>query len=135
MRVVLDTNILVSAAIKPHSRIASYLRSGTFILLTSNATLQEFITVLNRPHLREKYQLTPHYIHAYLGLLKLHSEQVNPVETIVACRDPKDDKFLELAITGRANALVTRDEGLLVVHPLRGIPIVTPDTFWRLLSE
>ena len=117
MRVVLDTNILVSAAIKPNGRIASNLRSGTFILLTSDASLQEFVAVINRPHLREKYQLTPHYIHAYLGLLRLRSEQVDPVERITACRDPKDNKFLELAVAGRANLLVTRDEDLLVLHP------------------
>ncbi len=45
---------------------------------------------------------------------------------IRACRDPKDDKFLEVAVHGRADAIVTGDEDLLVLHPLRGIAILTP---------
>lgn len=45
---------------------------------------------------------------------------------IRACRDPKDDKFLELAIDGRADAIVTGDQDLLVLHPFRGIAVLTP---------
>jgi putative PIN family toxin of toxin-antitoxin system len=46
--------------------------------------------------------------------------------TIRECRDPKDDKFLELAVNGRANVLVTGDKDLLALHPFRGIPILAP---------
>ena len=42
------------------------------------------------------------------------------------CRDPKDDKFLELALNGKATHIVSGDEDLLVLHPFRGIPILTP---------
>ena len=48
---------------------------------------------------------------------------------IVACRDPKDDKFLDLAVSGQATHLVTGDPDLLALHPFRGIDIVTARAF------
>jgi predicted nucleic acid-binding protein len=47
--------------------------------------------------------------------------------TINECRDPRDDKFLELAVSGRADYLVSGDKDLLVLHPFRMIPILRPD--------
>ena len=46
-----------------------------------------------------------------------------------ACRDPKDDKFLDVALAGGAHALITGDLDLLALHPFHGIPIVTPAEF------
>jgi len=64
--------------------------------------------------------------------MELFARYVNSV-TIVPqaamvreCRDPKDDKFLELALDGQADLLVTGDEDLLAQHPWRGIPILSP---------
>ncbi|WP_459868116.1 putative toxin-antitoxin system toxin component, PIN family [Endothiovibrio diazotrophicus] len=45
------------------------------------------------------------------------------------CRDPKDNKFLELAVAGGASALITGDQDLLALHPFRGIPILAPADF------
>jgi len=50
-------------------------------------------------------------------------------ETIIECRDAKDNKFLELAISGKASAIITGDKDLLVLHPFRGIPIITVSQF------
>ena len=55
-------------------------------------------------------------------------------EMITICRDPKDDMFLELAISCQANALVTRDGDLLTLHPFRGIPIITVSNFVKLFT-
>jgi uncharacterized protein len=54
---------------------------------------------------------------------------VTIAERIVACRDPTDDKFLELAINGQADAIVTGDLDLLVLNPFQGIPIIDPVAF------
>jgi predicted nucleic acid-binding protein len=51
------------------------------------------------------------------------------LEPIVACRDPKDDKFLELAVSGRAACIVTADEDLLALNPFRGISILSVERF------
>lgn len=48
---------------------------------------------------------------------------------VTVCRDPKDDKFLEVAVNGAATYIITGDNDLPVLHPFRGIPIVTPRTF------
>ena len=58
-------------------------------------------------------------------------ELVVITERIAACRDPKDDKFLELGVSGKAEVIVSGDRDLLDLNPFRGIPIVTPATFVR----
>ena len=50
-------------------------------------------------------------------------------DRVVECRDPTDDKFLDLAVNGRADLILTGDKDLLVLNPFRGIPIVAPSTF------
>ena len=52
-----------------------------------------------------------------------------------SCRDPKDNQFLELAVNGQADFIVTGDEDLLVLHPFRAIPILTPRDFLHVLEE
>ena len=54
---------------------------------------------------------------------------------ITICRDAKDDKFLELALNGRADIIVSGDQDLLTLNPFQGIPIVQPATFIRLMTE
>jgi predicted nucleic acid-binding protein len=57
------------------------------------------------------------------------AELVTITARIAACRDPTDDKFLELAVNGHADLIVSGDADLLALNPFRGIPIVTPATF------
>jgi putative PIN family toxin of toxin-antitoxin system len=64
-----------------------------------------------------------------LGKLLASAELVTITERIVACRDPSDDKFLELAVGGRADLIVSGDRDLLALNPFRNIPIVTPAIF------
>lgn len=54
---------------------------------------------------------------------------VDVADVVTKCRDAKDNKFLELAVTGYAACIVSGDGDLLVLHPFRGIPIVTPQAF------
>ena len=56
-------------------------------------------------------------------------------EKVRACRDPKDDKFLELAVNGEADCIVSGDEDLLSLDPFRGIQILAPDKFLDTLSK
>lgn len=63
--------------------------------------------------------------------LLLTAELVGITERIAVCRDPTDDKFLELAINGAADVIVSGDADLLVLHPFRGIPILSPAGFIR----
>jgi uncharacterized protein len=132
MRAVIDTNILVQALIKPMGTVGPVLqrlRAGVYTFLYSETTLQELVDGLNRPHLRRKYSIQDEDVQTLLALLLLRGEAVKITQTLHLCRDPKDDKFLDVAVAGAANVIVTGDEDLLVLGAVAGIPTVTPSTF------
>lgn len=138
MRTVVDTNILVRALIKPQGSVGPVLqrlRRRDYTLLLSRATLDEAVEVLHRPRLRDKYDLSDSILRAALRLLVLRSELVQPDVQIAVCRDPKDDKFLEVAVAGKADAIISGDDDLLILDPYAGIPIVTPRRFLAMLDH
>ncbi len=71
----------------------------------------------------------------FLTSLILHSTPIETNETISECRDPKDNKFLELAVCGKADFIISGDEDLLVLNPFRNIQIITPDSFLKIYSK
>jgi putative PIN family toxin of toxin-antitoxin system len=130
VRVVVDTNVFVSAALKDKSLPALAVRlveqrSG---LLTSIATESQLFEVLARPY---PASLIAPAAYNWLAKVLAAAENVTIVEQIAACRDTTDDKFLELAVNGRANLIVSGDAALLALHPFREIPIVRPAVFVR----
>ncbi len=138
MRAVVDTNILVRAVIKPQGSVGPVLqrlRRREYTLLLSRATLDEVVDVLHRPRLRVKYGLSESALRAVIRLVVLGSELVQPDEQIAVCRDPKDDKFLEVAVAGQADVIVSGDEDLLTLDPYAGIPIVSPSQFLAMLDR
>ena len=130
MRVVLDTNVLVSAALKQDSTPASVVRlvEQHDVLLKSTATEQQLLDVIARPYFN---LLMGDEARAWLRTLISSAELVANTERITACRDPTDDKFLELAVSGNADMIVSGDSDLLDLNPFRGIPIITPAAFLR----
>ena len=99
----------------------------------SAATVAELDEVFRRPkfnkYLEEANRLE------FLAALVREAETVEVTESVTACRDPKDNKFLELAVRGRASHLLTGDTDLLSLHPFRGIAIVTPQAFLAIAQE
>src|SRR5437764_12029468 len=128
MRVVLDTNVIVSAALKRNSTPAAAVRAveERHVLLKSLATERQLFDVLARPYF---VPLIGHETQAWLRKLMSAAELVAITTRVVVCRDPTDDKFLELAINGQAELIVSGDGDLLALHPFRGVPIVTPTAF------
>jgi hypothetical protein len=126
---VFDTNTIVSAALFslsiPRQALDKALERG--VLFVSEPTSLELMTVLLRPKFdrylqREKREL-------FLASLLQQVQFIEIVEKIHACRDAKDDKFLEVAVNGQVDALVTGDTDLLELHPYRSIPIIKPKVF------
>jgi predicted nucleic acid-binding protein len=74
-------------------------------------------------------------IQTVVSLILLRGQALEPNERITACRDPKDNKFLEVAGAGKADVIVSGDQDLLVLHPFVGIPIVPPATFLQMLAR
>ena len=127
--IVVDTNVWVSRMLNPLSvpgkAAAKALEQDR--ILASAATLKELEVVLQRPKIAS-------YIPP--GAVELFLEQINSVAIPVAipfpihaCRDARDDKFLEVAVHGRADAIVTGDADLLGLDPFRGVAIMTPAAY------
>jgi putative PIN family toxin of toxin-antitoxin system len=124
-RIVVDTDVVVSGLLFPQSDLnRALLKAQTWDMRASEATKLELIEVLSRSKfdryiaLEIRQQLAAEYIRA-CETIPIHS-------TIQACRDKKDDKFLELAVDGQADLILTSDQDLLVLSPFHGIRIVTP---------
>lgn len=131
-RYVFDTNTIVSAFLFEHGkpgRALDYAQENGVVVLLSTETAQELSEVLERDKFDEYVQRETRQ--EFLLALLEGGEFVEVEERIQACRDPDDDKFLELAVGGRAERIVTGDKDLLVLASIRSIPIVTADEFLR----
>src|ERR1700746_1727769 len=126
MRCVIDTNVFISAIVFPSSipRQCVDRALDQDLLLFSGATMSELREVLSR----SKFD---RYVRS--GERRLFLAQLASVAAVVPiiqlnreCRDPKDDKFLEVALNGRADVIITGDEDLLELHPWRDVTILSP---------
>ena len=128
-RIVIDTNVFISALLikksLPFQVVNIAFKQG--IILYSDATFTELQQVLAR-HKFDKY-ITVEERNIFLFKLANESKSVVIQEEIKACRDAKDNKFLELAVNGNADSIVTGDTDLLVLNPFREIEIITPEVF------
>ena len=130
MRLVIDTNVFVSAILKinllPFLAVRWADQHGG--LLKSLETERQLLDVLARLHIAAV--TIPSFRSELAGLLA-RAELIEINERIAACRDPTDDKFLELAVNGRADLIVSGDRDLLALNPFRNIPIIAPAAFMQ----
>jgi len=128
-RFAIDTNVLISGLLfkssVPFRRLELATKQG--IILYSEATFKELERVLNR----SKFDKYISQEEREIFLLKFVSvcELITIKETITVCREEKDNKFLELTVSGNANTIITGDLDLLVLNPFQSIEILTPDRF------
>ena len=125
-RIVADTNLLVSRLLLSQSLPAQVVRKAVEEgqLLVSDATLGELADVLSRAKFDPYVSLEDRQ--DFIRVLNRVAERVIVTAPIRACRDPKDDKFLEVALNGEANLILTGDRDLLALHPFRGVDILSP---------
>ena len=128
-RFVLDTNLVISAALlnTSHARKAFDVAILTGEILLSQAVQEELSDVFMRSKF-DRY-VSPLYRLQFLANLIAIATTVQVTKPIQACRDPKDDKFLSLAVSGQAACIVSGDKDLLVLHPFQGIAILAPGDF------
>ena len=129
LRFAVDTNVLVSRLLAPRSTAAravdQALARGS--LLGSEETLAELAEVLAQPKF-DPY-VSREDRREFIRLLGGVMQIVPILRRVAACRDPRDDKFLDVALAGEAAAIISGDKDLLVLTPWHGIPILTPAEF------
>lgn len=128
-RFVFDTSAIISAVLlkRSVSRRAFDKALGEGEILVSAETIDELNRVLGREdfarYVTEEERLE------FLSVLLREASLVEITVCVDECRDPRDNKFLELAVSGSAECIVSGDQDLLVLHPFRGVSIVTPRGF------
>ena len=124
--IVFDASSLVGAAIGPDSvpRRALHKARGQDRFALSKAVHDEIVEVLHRPRLARF--IDPVLRDDLLDLLVPGAAWFDPAERVMDCRDPKDNKYLELALAASASAIVSSDTDLLVLNPWRGVRILRP---------
>jgi putative PIN family toxin of toxin-antitoxin system len=135
MRAVLDTNVLISSVIStgvPHEIVVKGF-SSEYQIVISVATLTEFRdTLLKYP---EKFHMDEDDVQQEVETIRYFAEFVDPDEEITAVEDdPDDDKFLEAAVAGNVDYIVSGDRHLLDLNSFRGIEIVEPRAFYECLT-
>jgi putative PIN family toxin of toxin-antitoxin system len=134
-QVVLDTNVFISAIFFAESvprQVMDYVTTRQQILMSS-ATIAELEDVLNRPKFNKFLPLEKRT--AYLLKIIDLANIIEVQEVNTDCRDPKDNKFLEVAVSGNANYIISGDSDLLLLHPYRGIEIITPHAFLEMVQR
>jgi putative PIN family toxin of toxin-antitoxin system len=127
---VFDTNNLISAALIPTSTSRKALEKAFTLgkIAVASNTLDELLDVIFRKKL-DKYFVDNNERLDIVNILEANSVLFSPEISIEECRDKRDNKFLELAVTINASCIITGDNDLLVLHPFRNIPILNAVDF------
>jgi len=130
-RVVVETNVFVSRLLRfdsvPGRAVEKAMHDA--VVLVSPATMSELAQVLAEAKF-DRYVTIEQRIQ-FIRLIATMAEFVPIIHPVRECRDPKDDMFLELALNGRAELIITGDADLLEMHPWREIAILSPSDYLR----
>ncbi|MBI3914235.1 MAG: putative toxin-antitoxin system toxin component, PIN family [Chloroflexi bacterium] len=136
MKVVLDTNVLVSAFLRSKGKPAQILsQDSKFELLICEGILAELTDVLNRPRIRRRETYLEHRVHEYLERVRASSIwlTIGEVENIIP-HDPPDNLVLACAVEGNADYLVSGNKHFLDLKQHRHVKMVTPAQFLEILA-
>lgn len=127
--IVFDASTLVSATFRRGSTPARAVQHAFLAdrLAVSEPVLTELIDVLVRPKLQRFLDLVLRS--ELLWQLDTLGASFEPAERVTDCRDPNDNKYLELALAAGADRIVSSDDDLLVLHPWRGVRILKPANY------
>ena len=133
MKAVLDTNIFISGIFwkGASNKVILNWKEGKFMLVTSLGTISELIKVLKD----FKIKLPDEMIREWVDLIVRNSIIVEPKEKIAIVKDdPKDNIFIETAVAGNVDYIISQDNHLLKLKEFRGIKIITPEEFNKMYN-
>ncbi len=132
IRIAIDTNIMVAAMMKPTGasrKILDMWVEGRLSLLVTRQIRREYLNILSQRWVKSDW------VAEFNGRIDDHAEMVVPEERIrVITEDPSDNMFLECAVAGKADYIITSDRHLLPLKRFGGTEIVTPTRFLKLVE-
>ena len=135
MKVVVDANVFVSALLSGRGapkQIIDLWREEAFELLTSAEILNEIERVLNYPKIAQLHKLSTAELQEFVTLLRDESTVITPTQRLAISPDESDNRYIECAVAGSADYLVTGDkQHLLPIGEYHGVPILPRPLFWR----
>jgi putative PIN family toxin of toxin-antitoxin system len=138
VRVVVDANIAISAAINgqgPSARILRAWEAGLFTWITSDELLRELERAIRYPRVVRRWIWTEQQVNEYLYTIRSETDVVATKDVVdIVQRDPDDNRLVEAALAGEADYIVTGDSALLELAIYQGIQIVTPARFVAILA-
>jgi len=139
MRVVIDTNVIVSSFLSPTgvpAQLLAHLEQEAFVLLVSEPILAEYQRALNYAKLRALHGMSSEAIAEVMDDLRVTAVLVEPSERLdVVEQDRDDNKFFECAVAGGATYIVSGDAKVQAVGAFRGIGVVSPALFLEILKQ
>ncbi len=139
IKVVLDTNQIISALLKPTSnsaRLLDLIEKEKLSLLISVEIVLEIRKVLQYPKIKKILEMSTSEIDNLLNkLLKVAVCTPGEIKIDIVKSDPTDNKFLECALEGNADFIITGDKDLLQIKSFKGIKIMNPADFLHRLTE
>lgn len=135
IRAVIDANQFVSALLKPASNSSALLglaREGKLQLVMSPEIIEEIRAVLLYPRLVKRHRRTPEQIELFMNkMLKVAVITHGATELSIIKEDPSDNKYLECAVTGKAEVIISGDRHLTELKSFRAIRIMKPADFLK----
>ena len=139
MKVVLDANVYVSSMLNKlgnPKRVIDSWQQGAFDVLISSAILDETGRVLSYPRIIKRHRQDETTIQRFLKLLEDEAIKVEPNEVLGVVKDDEsDNRYLERAVAGKAQYVISGDNHLLDIGEYRGIVILSPAVFVAVLSQ
>jgi len=136
VRVVLDTNLLISLALSPEGRVArirKHLAAERFSTVSSPQILDEYARALRYPRVAARHKLSGEQLDELIFLFA--QEVVEPDAVVPICRDAGDDKFFAAALAGRVEYIVSDDPDLHDVGTYEGIRVISSGAFLAILEQ
>lgn len=129
MKIIFDTNVLISSILIEGSIADLALtKAEKFHEIVCSEKVYNEISIILQLAKFDKYVSTNRR-NKFLQSFKIKAKFVTVDQTIEICRDPKDNMFLELPVSSKADYIITGDKDLLELNPFRGIQIITPKEF------
>jgi putative PIN family toxin of toxin-antitoxin system len=139
MKVVLDTNVLVSAFLSPYgvpARILKYLEQEAFELLLSEEILEEYKDAFRYDEVKKAHKLTNEQITRVLDDLRVSAKVMKPTVSVsVVASDPDDNKLFACALAGGADFIISGDTTVQAVKHYREIQVLSPKLFLVVLEQ